>query len=133
MKKLKKVLNSRKGFTIIELLIVVVIIGIILAFAFPSFGRAKQQAQGMAFDMARKRLYDSAVMFTIDFPNTEAVWASHQGGEKAIKGKEITKDNLHEAWYLYFDEYPKNPIDEEVDFTVHIHKDGEIDIFPENP
>lgn len=132
MLKLRK-LKNRKGFTLIELLVVMLIIGIILTFAIPAVQRPKQKAQELAFEMAKKRLYDAGVMFTIDFPNTEATWASHEGGTKAIKDKEITKDNLFEAWYLYFDEYPKNPIDENVDFTVHIYPDGEIEIFPETP
>jgi len=130
--KLKK-LQNRKGFTLIELVVVIAILGILLLFIMPTIGNAREKAEETAFDMARKRLYDAAVMCSMEFPHTDIVWASHQGGEKAVKGKEITKDNLHEAWYLYFDEYPKNPVDEDVDFTVHIYPDGEIEILPETP
>lgn len=132
MLKLKK-LKNRKGFTLIELIVVIVILGILIAVLMPTIGNIRQRADETAFNMARKRLYESAVMFTLDFPNTEAVWASHEGGTKAIKDKEITKENLFEAWSLYLDEYPKNPVNEDMDFTVHIRKDGEIDIFPETP
>jgi len=132
MLKLKK-LQNRKGFTLIELVVVIAILGILLLCIIPIVGNAKEKAEETAFDMTRKRLHDAAVMFTIDFPHTEAVWASHEGGTKAIKDKKITEGNLHEAWYLYLNEYPKNPVDENVDFTVNIHADGEIEIFPENP
>jgi len=130
---LKKILKNKKGFTLIELLIVMFILCILLALAFTSFQRPKQQAKETAFIMAKKQLYEAAVMCTLDFPNEEIVWASHTCGEKAVKDKEITEANLHEAWYLYLNEYPKNPVDEDIDFTVNIHKDGEIEIFPENP
>ena len=130
MRKLKK---NRKGFTLIELVVVIAILGILLLFIMPTIGNAREKAEETAFDMARKRLYDAAVMCSMEFPHTDIVWASHQGGEKAVKGKEITKGNLHEAWFLYLNEFPKNPVDEDVDFTVHIYPDGEIEILPETP
>lgn len=127
-------MKKRKGFTMIEMVIVLAIIGVLLMFAMPNFGVAKQKSKEVAFQMARQELYQAGVMFTLDFPNTEAVWGSHQGGEKAIKNKTITESNLHEAWFLYLDEYPQNPLGEKGDtFTVHIYKDGKIEISPENP
>lgn len=126
-------MKKRKGFTLIELIIVLAILGMLLLFVIPNVGTARQKSAEVSFEMAKKSLYSAGTMFTLDFPNTEAVWASHRGGEKAVKGKEITKDNLHEAWFLYLDEFPRNPINEDVDFTVHIHKDGNIDILPETP
>ena len=89
--KLINKFKNKKGFTIIEMVIVLAILGVLLLFIMPTFGTAKEKAEEVAFEMARKRLYETAVMFTVDFPNTEAVWASHEGGTKAIKGKEITE------------------------------------------
>ena len=130
--KLKK-LQNRKGFTLIELVVVIAILGILLLFIMPTIGNAREKAEETAFDMARKRLYDAAVMCSMEFPHTDIVWASHQGGEKAVKGKEITEGNLHESWFLYLNEFPKNPVNEDTDFTVHIYPDGEIEILPETP
>lgn len=130
---MKKLLKNRKGFTIIELVVVIAILGILGLCAISSYGDVREKAEERAFEMTRKQLYEAAVMCSIEFPHTEIVWASHQGGELAVKNKPITEANLHEAWYLYFDEYPKNPIDENVDFTVHIYPDGEIEILPETP
>lgn len=129
MKKLK----NRKGFTIIELVVVIAILGILALIAIPSFGGIREKAKEISFKETRERLYEAALMCSFEFPNKEIVWASHQGGELAVKGKEITEANLHEAWYLYFDEYPKNPVDENVDFTVHIYPNGDIEIYPETP
>ena len=126
-------LKNRKGFTIIELIVVIVIIGLLMLFLLPVVGDAKEKAQETAFKMARQRLYESAIMCSFEFPNEEIVWASHQGGELAVKDKPITEANLHEAWYKYFDKYPENPIDKDVDFTVHIYPDGTIEVFPETP
>lgn len=130
--KLKK-LQNRKGFTLIELVVVIAILGILLLFIMPTIGNAREKAEETAFDMARKRLYESALRCSFDFPHTDIVWASHQGGEKAVKGKEITEGNLHESWFLYLNEFPKNPVNEDTDFTVHIYPDGEIEILPETP
>ena len=130
MKKLKK---NRKGFTLIELVVVIVILGILVAILVPSVGNAKQKAQEVAFDMTRRKLHEAAIMFTIDFPNTSATWASHDGGTKARKDIEITEDNTFEAWYLYLDEYPKDPTRPDSTFTVEISVNGDIDIYPEEP
>lgn len=131
--KTKEILKNRKGFTLVELVVVIVILGLLMLFILPVVGDAIEKAEERAFQMARQRLYEAAVMCSIEFPHTEITWASHQGGELAVKDKPITEANLHESWYKYFDKYPENPIDKNVDFTVHIYPDGEIEIFPETP
>lgn len=125
-------MKNKKGFTLIELVVVVAILGILLLFIFPAVGNAKQKAQEVAFDMTRRKLHEAAIMFTIDFPNTEVTWASHTAGHIANKDVEITDDNLHEAWFLYLDEYPQDPTREKgSSFIVEIFKNGDIEIYPE--
>lgn len=131
--KLNKLFKQREGFTLIELVLVIVILGILLVILIPNITNARQKARELAFDMAVKRLNEAATMFTMDFPNTKATWASHDGGEPAIKNKEITEDNTFEAWFLYLDEYPKDPTRKGGTFTVEIYENGDIEIQPDKP
>ena len=64
-------------------MVVIAILGILLLFIMPTIGNAREKAEETAFDMARKRLYDAAVMCSMEFPHTDIVWASHQGGKRS--------------------------------------------------
>ena len=121
--------KKRKGFTLIELIVVIVIIGILLLVLIPNVMGAKAKADAVAYDLTVKKLHDAAILFAIDYPNTRATWSSHDGGTKADKGKEITSGNLHEAWYKYLDEWPKDPRDKNKTFIVEIYEDGRIEVF----
>ena len=121
--------KKRKGFTLIELIVVIVILGILLLVLIPNVMGAKAKADAVAYDLTVKKLHDAAILFAIDYPNTRATWSSHDGGTKADKGKEITSGNLHEAWYKYLDEWPKDPRDKNKTFIVEIYEDGRIEVF----
>lgn len=103
-----------------------VILGILILVIVPSVNGARNKAENVAYDLTVKKLHDAAVMFTIDYPNTIVTWSSHDGGTKARSDIEITDNNLHEAWYLYLDEWPKDPRNPKSTFTVEISEDGEI-------
>ena len=122
-------LKKKKGFTLIELIVVIAILGILILILVPSVMGAKNKAESVAYDLTIKKLNDAAILFTIDYPNTRVTWSSHDGGTKADKGKEITSGNLHEAWYLYLDEWPKNPMNPKATFTVEIYEDGRVEVF----
>ena len=128
MKWLTKKKNC-KGFTLIELIVVIVILAILMLVLVPSVMTAKRRAEETAYDFAVKKLYEAAVLFTIDHPNTRATWGSHNGGQESLKNVEITSENMHESWYPYLDTFPKDPTKPKGTFTVEIFEDGEIVIF----
>lgn len=60
MKALKEMRKSQKGFTLVEIMIVVLIIGILLSIAIPNFVKARDTSQAKAC-VANLKTIDSAV------------------------------------------------------------------------
>lgn len=128
MKNTKK---NIKGFTLIELIIVIAILGILIAIVVPSMTGAKKRAEHTAFDSQVEQLYNSAIMFTIDYPHTSVIWSAH-AGYKARPDVEITESNFHETWMLYLSEFPQDPTRPKGStFTVEISDTSEIIIYPD--
>ena len=121
-------MKKRKGFTMIELVVVILILSILLLILIPNVMTAKEKAEQLAYDFTIKRLNEAAIMFTIDYPNTKASWNQHDGGTPAFE----VIDYPHKAWSLYLDEWPVNPKNKNGTFTVDISEDGEINIYERN-
>lgn len=84
--KFKALLKKEKGFTLVELLAVIVILGIIVAIAIPAIGNIIENARGDAEAQQITLVEDAARLF--DVQNTMAV------------GETITVSDLVEYGYL---------------------------------
>jgi prepilin-type N-terminal cleavage/methylation domain-containing protein len=81
----KKRMSNRKGFTLVELLVVVAIIGILAAIAIPRFGSATEAANGAKM-MADLRTIDSAIAIAIAKNETVAAGAVTAEANAAVVG-----------------------------------------------
>ena len=103
LKKLRKLLKQPEGFTLVELMVVLVILGIISGIGIQQYGRIQEQARQSAHE-ANKRVIRSE----------EKLWAmstSKPVADSAASVKNV--EDLVDAGYL--DAYPKDPWDPDND------------------
>jgi type IV pilus assembly protein PilA len=96
LRQLRKKRNQ-KGFTLIELMIVIAIIGILAAIAIPNFIKYKKNAQDVAARAAVKNAYTAAMAYLAD--NPEKDWNDmtkamlEEGGFRDTQGVDTVMDN----------------------------------------
>ena len=71
-------LRNRKGFTLIELMIVVVIIGILAAIAIPKFNQASARAKEKEADGILKQIYTLQMTYTANHGAAATTFAQLQ-------------------------------------------------------
>ena len=98
-----KRINNRKGFTLVELIVVISILGVLAAIAVPKFADQTQAAKNVANEANKRTLTGVAAMYIaeIGIPAT---------GESNVEWDGTGSD---EGWEKYLHAWPKHPEGEE--------------------
>ena len=111
---MRKILNNKKGFSLMELMIVVVIMGILIAVAIPLYNNIVTNSKNSTCESNIDSIKSAAVAYATEY------------------GKPITADNWDEV--LTFDDgVPRCPWGEgDADYSGYtiseIHATGEVDV-----
>lgn len=106
LKKLRKMLKKQEGFTLVELTIVVVILGILAGIGVQQYANVQQRAKEAADKANRKVL-----------TNATNMWLILESPAATEEPFEVTEDELVP---YYLDEWPDYPLDEKLRYTVTV-------------
>jgi len=114
---LKRMINDRKGFTLVEMLVVITIIGILASLALPNYMKAKNKAKEAECKANLHVLQAALERYSTDNDGTYPPYLI--GGDKGgwLYWHSRYDNNLRNAMYLrdplieygYIDSYPTNP------------------------
>lgn len=112
LRKIRKLLKKQEGFTLVELMIVVVILGILAGIGVQQYGNIQERAKKAAHDANKKVLTNAANMWLI----MNGGFDGENEATKTFDGEE------NELVPDYVDEWPMNPYSNERDYVVTITK-----------
>jgi len=111
LKKLRKMLKKQEGFTLVELMIVVVILGILAGIGVQQYANVQERAKEAADNANRKVL-----------TNATNMWLILESPAATEEPFEVTEDELVP---YYLDEWPDNPLNEDDPYIVIVTTKGD--------
>jgi len=110
MSKFRRRLNKEEGFTLVELLIVIAILGILIILAVPRMSGITDVAKQRVIEANIRTLKSAGSMWYAQNPGGTATWSGVSG----------------EGWEPYLHEYPTGPGN--VSYIVYIRENGVVTV-----
>lgn len=119
---MRKFLGNKKGFTVLELVVAVLVIGILIAIAAPIYAGVREDAKRTAHEANVRKLNEVAEMWVMGNPGVSAIWTAE------ARQKAGVATASHEGWMDVLKEWPENPFGGT--YVVEISGDGGIVVSP---
>ena len=120
-----KKFRGNKGFTILELVVAVLVIGILIAIAAPIYAGVREDAKQTAHDANVRKLSDVAEIWSMQNPGVSTIWSAEAGQKAGV----VTA--THEGWMEMLKEWPENPLQFGGTYVVEIDMSGVVVVSPE--